>query len=61
MKEDIRSILITLYLAPAFVPVLCSETDRLDLGLGGLETCPVRAAWPREEQSLVSIPKSLQC
>lgn len=37
MKEGIRSALTTLYLAPAFVHVLClvREINRLDLGLGG--------------------------
>lgn len=37
MKEGIRSALTALYLAPAFLHVLClvREINRLDLGLGG--------------------------
>lgn len=34
MREGIRSVLITLYLVPIFVPVPYSVRDRLDLGLG---------------------------
>lgn len=37
MKEGVKSAFIRLYLAPAFVHLLCSvrESNRLDLELGG--------------------------
>lgn len=57
MKEDVKSALIRLCLAPAFVHLLCSVREQqAGFGVGSWEGLEICTSQPREEQSPVTAP-----